>query len=89
MCEWARVRVRVRARESASESTKCCACYEICASRFACYEICFTCHEICKVHEVLRLPRNLQKSQVSKSYDSLHLSRNQSGSKITTMSKVL
>ena len=37
----------------------------------------------------VRLPRNLQTSHMSKSHDSLHLSRNQSGSKITTMSKVL
>ena len=52
-----------------------------------------------KVHQVLRLLRNLhikgcacrnlQTSFVSKSHDSLHLSRNLSSSTITTMSKVL
>ena len=35
------------------------------------------------------LPRNLQTSHMSKSHDSLHLSRNLSSSTITTMSKVL
>ena len=58
-----------------SRVTKCCACHEIWTSRFT---KCCTCHEICK-----------QTSHVSKSHDSLHLSRNQSTSKITTMSKVL
>ena len=43
----------------------------------------------CKVHKVLRLPRNLQTSHMSKSHDSLHLSRNQSASTIATMSEVL
>ena len=56
-----------------------------------------------KVHKVLHLPRNvhfqvhtvlhqqrfLKTSHMSKSHDSLHLSRNQSTSKITTMSKAL
>ena len=39
--------------------------------------------------QVLCLPRNLQTSHMWKSYDSLHLSRNQSASTITTMSKLL
>ena len=39
--------------------------------------------------QVLCVPRNLQTSHMSKSHDSLHLSRNQSASKITTMFKVL
>ena len=38
---------------------------------------------------VLCLPRKLQASHMSESHDLLHLSRNQSSSKITTMSKVL
>ena len=40
-------------------------------------------------HRVLYPPRNLQTRHISKSHDSLHLSRNQSSSTITTMSKVL
>ena len=42
-----------------------------------------------EVDKVLCLTRNLQSSHMWKSYDSLHLSRNQSASSITTMSKVL
>ena len=40
-------------------------------------------------HRVLCLPPNLQTSHMSKSQDSLHLSRNLSSLTITTMSKVL
>ena len=40
-----------------------------------------------KVHKALRLPRNLQTSHMSKSHDSLQLSRNQNASKITTCPK--
>ena len=42
-----------------------------------------------KVHEVLDLPRLLKTSHMHKSHDSLHLPRNQSMPKTTTMSKVL
>ena len=42
-----------------------------------------------EVDKVMRLPRNPQASHMSKSHDSLHLSRNLSSSTITTMSKVL
>ena len=40
-------------------------------------------------HQVLRLPRSRQTSHMSQSHDSLHLSRNQSASTVTTTSKVL
>ena len=40
-------------------------------------------------HRVLCLPQNLQTSHMPKSHDSLHLSRNLSSSRMTTMSKVL
>ena len=42
-----------------------------------------------EVHKVLFVPQNLHLSHMSKSYDSLHLSRNQSSSRTTPMSKVL
>ena len=42
-----------------------------------------------EVYKVLCLLRNLQTSHMLRSHDSLYLSRNQSASKITTMSKVL
>ena len=83
-----------------SRFTKCCACHEICTSRFtkccACHEIYTsrftTCHEMCTsrftkccaCHEICT-----NEPQISKSHDSLHLSRNLSSSTITTMSKVL
>ena len=58
--------------------TKCCACHEICTSRFTkcctCDKICAkccTCHEICtsRFCQVLHLPRNLH-------FEELYLSRN-------------
>ena len=76
----------------ASRFTKCCTCHEICASRFTkcCHEICSSrLYKCCDLriegHRVLCLPRNLQTSHVSKSRESLHLSRNQSSSTITTI----
>ena len=86
-----------------SRFTKCCTCHEICTSRFtkccACHEICASrVAECCACqprnlhiegHRVLCLPRNLPRTHISKSHDSLRLSRNLSSLTITAMSKVL
>ena len=79
-----------------SQSAVLLQCYKICTSRFT---KCRACHEICTsrltiqvlrrphfdVHKMLCLPRKWQTSHMSKSHDSLHLSRNQSSSKITAI----
>ena len=91
-----RERVRVRVRVSGcthheictSRFTKYCACHDMCTSRFT--KRCACPHNLhFEVQKALCLPRSLQTSHMSKSHNSLHLSRNQSAPKITTMSKVL
>ena len=81
--------------------TKCCACHESALrgspSAVPATNLHFEVHQVLclprnlyfEVHQVLCLPRNLQTSHISKSHDSLRLSRNLSSSTITAMSKVL
>ena len=70
------------ATKSALRGLQRCACYDICTSRFT---KCCACHEICASR--FTKPRNLQTSHMSKSHDSLHLSRNQSADHVQSTAR--